>query len=97
MIAFFIKNCYINNRISIIKPAMTGGADYIRILVIIGTLFLLSLQTVLNLLETGNKSNINREVPMKKSVLVIENATKAILSFMFNLGTNILASFCLQT
>ena len=76
---------------------MTGGADYIKILVIVGTLFLLFLQTTLNFLEGVNEEWINKVMPMRKSVLVIKNITKAIMSFMFNFGINILASFCLQT
>ena len=75
---------------------MTGDADTIKVLAVIGTLFLLFFQVILYLLEDKSVSDNNKEVPMKNILLVIVSTTKAILSFTFNLGTNILASACLQ-
>lgn len=77
---------------SIIKLAEAGDADLSWFMVIFGTFFLLFVQYIFYDLQHSYE-----EVPMKKTVLVTQNITEAVLSIIFNLGTSILAGACLQT
>lgn len=65
---------------------------------VVGTLFLIFVQFLIYFVDKKFSSACeNKEVPMNKKHMVFSELTKATFSFIFNLGTNLLANFCLQT
>jgi len=80
---------------NVIKPGLTGASANVQVIEIIGYLLLIFIQTLLYSFETKKFKSSNNEAPMKKTFFAIKTITKAVLSFMFTIGTNLLANICL--
>ena len=79
-----------------LEPVFKEVADTIVVQVIIGTFFLVFISFVLYLINGKSKKLKNTEVPMDRVFMVLICLFSAILHFVFNFGSNLIAGICLQ-
>jgi len=75
---------------------LTGVAETILILAVIGSIFLIFIQVLLYSIANNELGSHYKEAPMKKISLSKKYTTMAILTFICNFGTSLLDSVCLQ-